>query len=711
MAAGAQAGQPAAAPVEGEEPLNALAVVNDATTAETLAAIFDLVGNALVRVGDLNLAAEVVAAETECPPLLVLDLAGSDDPVSQLEQIAQICPAGTGVVLVGDSDDPMLHHELQAMGVAHYLLKPVHHNHLLEAIRLADPSGLFEGAASGQNGQLAADEAPAPEPAPAAPSSYIAKPKAAPAPRAPAPANSSVRVVANQPARESVNQSVAAAVGLPAAKPRPVRAPAAAPPAAVPEAAGASAAQPAPSPYGAPVPLAEVAPAAGSDPISRRVLHSYSPVNTMQDAQAAVPGALGAPAPDAPPVANFSSVTTLPDVEPLPRHIDLMAFVTDDASASLITSLIAPYGTEGRVLPGNVETAVTMLQDIVSPKLLIIDISGVGDPMPMIDQLAEVCAPGTSVLVIGDTNDVSLYRDLKAAGVSDYAVKPLQADSFTGTILNCVSGEAEKAADPNKPVVFVIGARGGIGSSTLAISLGGELVNRNKRVVLVDLDLQYGSIALALDTQPGQGLREVLESPDRLDSMFLNSMTVKVSENLFILAGEEGVAETIMFHQDALAKLIAELTQHYDAVVVDLPRTIVSSNWTVLSLAHYVLVLSDLSLVGIRDTSRLIAAAKGSIDAAKIKLVLSGSGHDGAAKIDRKEFEAVIKAKVDYVLPHDARALTVAHQAARPVVNVAGGSKLAESIRSICSALFAELGEAEVKKSRSFFWRRKRESN
>ncbi len=737
VATGTLAGSAAPVAAEVEEPLNALAVVNDTASAELLAAIFETVGGCLVRVGDLNLAAEIIAGEAECPPLLVLDISGADDPIGHLEQIAQTCPAGTGVVLVGDSDDPMLHHELQAMGVAHYLVKPVNHDHLLEAIRRADPTGRFDGEFSADAGNAAvAETSPENDEPVEIVSNYVARPKLAPAP-APAPraaastaARSGVRIVSNQPARETSQRSVAAPAPAPTLAPAPAPAPApvraragravsAQPPASA-MAAGdldsliqnvsnqepvAHAPAPAPARL-APVPLAQMAPAAGSDPISRRVLQSYAPVNTMQDSHS------GKPAQAMPmdlPVADFASVAALPNVEPLPRNIDLMAFLTDETSASLVTSLIAPYGTEGRVLPGNLETAVTMLRDIISPKLLIVDISGMAEPLPLLDSLAEVCAPGTSVVVVGEANDVSLYRSLKGAGVSEYVVKPLVAEALTATILNSVSGEAEQAADQTKPVLFVVGARGGAGSSTLSISIGGELVNRGKRVVLVDLDLQYGSIALALDTQPGQGLREVLESPDRLDSMFLNSMTVKVSENLFILAGEEGVAETIGFHPESLGKLISELTHHYDAIVVDLPRSVISSNWNVLALAHYVLILSDLSLVGIRDTSRLIAAAKGSIDGSKIKLVLSGAGSDGAAKIDRKEFEAVIKTKVDFVLPHDSKALMAAQQAARPVVNVASSSKLADTIRNICNNIFSDTSAEVARSTKQSFWRRRRD--
>ncbi|MGH8311517.1 MAG: AAA family ATPase, partial [Steroidobacteraceae bacterium] len=316
----------------------------------------------------------------------------------------------------------------------------------------------------------------------------------------------------------------------------------------------------------------------------------------------------------------------MPGIEPLPRNVDLLAFLSDSASASLVAAIIAPFGGESRVAVSNVDTAITYFGESASPKLLIVDIAGLEDPMGRIDALAQVCAPGTIVIVVGEANDVGLYRALKTVGVHEYLVKPLQPEALKAAIMNAVTGGAEHAIDPTKPVIFVIGARGGVGASTAAVGIAGELANRSKKVVLLDLDLQYGSVALALDTQPGDGLRDVLESPERLDSMFLNSTAVKVSENLHILSAEESVGDAVAFQPEAIDRLLGELSRHFDFIIVDMPRHIVGGHWAAIGHAHHVLLVADLSLVGIRDTSRLLAAAKNAIDPAKVRLLLSGAG-------------------------------------------------------------------------------------
>jgi pilus assembly protein CpaE len=603
--------------------LDVLAVVLDTASAEAITATL---GNSLqtrVEYGDVA-KAEALLSEMASPRLLVADIAGTAEPLTSLERIADICPTGTGVILVGDSDDELLRQELQAMGIAHYLIKPLEPIRLREAIMAA-------------NGGVPMNAFPA--------------------------GDTVVNGAAHAPVKDVRDDTAGQ----------------------LPE------------------------PPAGSDPISRRALQSYAPV---QPYPAAAPLAPAEPTPYADPSADeLPVIAPMADVEPLPRAVDLLAFLTDMHSASLIAALIEPYGGSGRVVPSGIDTAVDYFAENASPKLLLVDVAGTADPMARVDALAQVCAAGTSVIVVGEENDVGLYRALKAVGVFEYLVKPLQPEAVKAALLNAAAGGIEHQLDASKPVIFVLGTRGGVGASTVAIGLAGELASRSKKVVLLDLDLQYGSVALALDTQPGQGLRDVLESPDRLDSIFLNSTSVKVSDNLYILSAEEGVSDPIAFQPEAVERLLGELTRHFDIIVVDIPRHVASSSWNVIGHAHYVLLVSDLSLVGIRDTSRLLAAAKGSIDAAKIKLLLTGLGgeHHGA-KIDHKEFESALKRKIDFVLPHDAKAVLAANQAARPVSHVASGSRLADSFRTICTRLFEETRAKPPRKRRGLFsFRRSRD--
>lgn len=643
-------------------PVDALAFVTDPTTAEILAALFGATGQGRVQFGGLGAAIQVLQS-APCPQLVVVDISGLADPLGNLDRLADLCPEGTAVIVVGSSADPALVSELRAMGVVHYLQRPVNVDEVRAA--LEEAAGI---AAQGSHDPMGVQ-------------SYV--------PGAPFPARAGAAAGALQPLTAGYDGD---SYG---------------------HRSGARAAPLA----GAPLGHAGMQPAGAfaskADPFSRP--HSSDPFSRPQPGadpfSTPVQSGPGIPPPATTQMGSMPPMGFVPqaDIEPLPRPIDVLAFLTEAQSASLVAALIGPHGAAGRIQPGGVNAAVTFLRDNASPKILLVDISGVPEPMSRIDALAEVCAPGTMVIAIGAANDVALYRELKNAGIYEYLVKPLQPEALKTVVMDAASGGARVEPDSQKPIVTVIGTRGGVGASTVAINTAGTLAKLGKKTILLDLDLQFGSVALTLDIDPGHGLREALDRPERVDSMFLNSSAVKVGENLYVLAAEEGVNENVPVSGESLLTLLQELQRHFDAIVVDMPRHVAAGSWEAIAQSQAVLLLADLSLVGIRDTTRMLNAAKEAIDPAKIKLMIGAGSGDRGAKIDRKEFEAALNRKADYVLPDDAKSVSAANRAGRTVVDVASNSKLAAALRDICAEVAGEGGDARGAKKGGFslFRRRK----
>jgi pilus assembly protein CpaE len=691
VARGRPAEAPAMPPVAPlPRPIDAIAFVTDPATAHVMAALFGAAGVGRVQFGGIAAALQVLAA-APCPQVLVIDISEEADPIGRLDNLADLCPPGTGVIIVGAAYDPGLAQELRAMGIAHFLPKPIAPDHMRAALIAESTSADAEpltapGAAPGPAGGPAML-------APAIVSDMPAEP-IAPMPVAPRPAVSPMHGPMPE-AFPSFAAPVAPAAYAPAAAEFAPAAPSLAanasfapssPFAPMPPAAPSAAAfQPAPR---APEPPAEPAfPSAPLptpvDTVSRRVRPSQpgvsDPVSRAIRAQPQTP---------------MAPVVTLPGVEPLGRPVDLLAFLTDAATANLVAAVLGAEGA-GRAQPGGIAAAIAYLKESACPKVLVVDVSGLPDAMSQVDVLAEVCTPGTNVIVIGDTNDINLYRQLREAGVSDYLVKPLQANALKTAILTAVTGGASKAlAHANKPMIVFIGARGGVGCSTVAINSAAILAQSfAKKTMLVDLDLQFGSTALALDIDPGTGLRDALEQPERVDSMFLNSLSAKISDNFYVLAAEESLTESASFKTEGLEKLIEELRRHFDAIVLDIPRHAASQVWRVLGYATSVVVVADQSLVGIRDTTRLIGAAKEAMDPAKVKVLVTESGTDRGSRIAMKEFEAALNRKVDFIVPEDAKSVSAAGRAGKPVIDVQKNARIVATLRQICTKL---IGEAEA---------------
>ncbi len=181
-------------------------------------------------------------------------------------------------------------------------------------------------------------------------------------------------------------------------------------------------------------------------------------------------------------------------------------FVSDQDSEGVIRQALSDLGVDDAVFTkGTVETATADLATKASPRLLFVDLSGVEDPVARLYDLADRCEPSVSVVAIGDRNDIILYRDLKNAGISEYFFKPLIIDLVKATCNSVLSGGHEHSTSPRTgKLVFVLGVRGGVGATTIAANAAWYLAERRQRwVMLVDLDLQNGDLALQLDSNSG----------------------------------------------------------------------------------------------------------------------------------------------------------------------------------------------------------------
>jgi pilus assembly protein CpaE len=288
-----------------------------------------------------------------------------------------------------------------------------------------------------------------------------------------------------------------------------------------------------------------------------------------------------------------------------------LAFVTDQASHEVVDQVVGELMLpHAAIREGDARAAVAYLGEQRSPKLLLIDISGSELPLSDINALADVCEPGVAVIALGERNDCALFRDLLHHGVSDYLVKPITPSLLQRAVMNATDNSpVVRGGAKLGKLVAVMGARGGVGATMAASSVAWLIAEeRRRRVALVDLDLQFGTIALSLDLEPSHGLREALENPNRIDGLLMERILVQHSERLFVLSAEESPDETLLLDYDAaLELLVTELRTKFHYVVVDLPRSPGPCTQQVIQSATELLLVTDLSLAGMRDTMRVRA--------------------------------------------------------------------------------------------------------
>jgi len=375
-----------------------------------------------------------------------------------------------------------------------------------------------------------------------------------------------------------------------------------------------------------------------------------------------------------------------------------VAFVLDRDSEGVLRRCFADLGiADAQVQRGGVDAAIEELGRRGSPQLLVVDVSGIDDPIMMIGRLAEVCDPRTEVVVVGERNDIVLYRELKDSGVAEYFFKPLVSSVMVRSLGDAASGEVDRRSARTGKLVIVLGVHGGVGATTIAVQTAWHLAEaRERRVLMLDLNLQSGDAALQFDTAPSHALREAFEHPERVDDLFLERGVAKVTPRLGMLAALEPLTDLIMPTEEAVMQLIAELLRRYRYVVVDLPAVAALAFPKVLHSPSTILLVSNASLISAREVARWRETIGANTPERSTLHVLNKKGADGG--LPDAELKRAFATPPDIVIPYD-------RDVARASILGATAVGKCAAVRRGMAAISRDLAGAIPEETRSF-WKR-----
>ncbi len=372
------------------------------------------------------------------------------------------------------------------------------------------------------------------------------------------------------------------------------------------------------------------------------------------------------------------------------------AFVCDETTAEALRPIAVELGwSPEKVNKGGLRNAVQSLSVSASPNILFVDLSESGDPLNDINALAEVCEPGTIVIASGQVNDVRLYRDLVASGIHDYLLKPLNPDSLRETFAQAQAVlNAPKLADAgsDRPhcSVAVIGARGGVGASTVATSLAWLLSDKSKRTTaLLDLDVHFGTGALALDLEPGRGLTDAIENPSRIDGLFIERAMVKASDTLAVLSAEAPINSPVLTDGAAFYQLQEELRGAFESTVVDLPRGMLVLHPHLITDVQIAVLVTEFTLAAARDAIRILSWFKSNAPQTKVIVLANKVQPQAMLEISRKDFEGSIERKIDYVVPFEQKIASQAAKLGKPFAEAGKSTKSLSPLADLAAKIVA----------------------
>jgi len=262
----------------------------------------------------------------------------------------------------------------------------------------------------------------------------------------------------------------------------------------------------------------------------------------------------------------------------------------------------------------------------------------------------------------------SLLLEAMRSGVQDFLGKPVQAESLKDLLLRISQDQNLKEFPSQDKLIIVMGAKGGVGTTTVAVNLGVQLATfARKRTVLLDFARPLGNVHLLLDLHPRFGIRDAVDSLDRLDSHFLAGLLTHHKTKLEILGGTTQPEEWQSIDVNVLDRVVNVTQNAFDVVLVDMGSQF-SVEWaTILRMARMILLVAEANVPSLWTLERRLLALKGfgiSQDRARIIINRWHKGDDEVLKSIQKDINRPIFAS----LPNDFRKASQAVNLGTPIL-------------------------------------------
>lgn len=383
------------------------------------------------------------------------------------------------------------------------------------------------------------------------------------------------------------------------------------------------------------------------------------------------------------------------NIRPLPR-LSIDAFCETEAGLSVLRECAQDRRltrTKWHIKSGGIDTALEAYQSTSTPNLIILE--SAANPEKLLEdisRLAEVCDSGTRVLIIGRSNEVRLYRELIRNGVSDYLVSPASLSEVL-SVLDALFTDPTTA--PSGRSIAFIGAKGGVGSSTLAHNISWSLANQFKHeVVLADMDLAFGTVNINFDQDPTLGIADAVYAPDRIDEVYLDRLLAESSEHLSLLAAPSTLEKTYDFESESFVSLIDAALRTTQLLVLDMPHC--WNNWTRTTLmrADEVIIVATPDLACLRNTKNLLdTLILLRPNDTPAHLILNQTGVAKRPEISANDFCAPLNIKPLAVIEYDAQLFGKAANNAHMLGEADPNHKISQKITDIAREL---LGKHDV---------------
>jgi pilus assembly protein CpaE len=308
-----------------------------------------------------------------------------------------------------------------------------------------------------------------------------------------------------------------------------------------------------------------------------------------------------------------------------------------------------------------------------------------------LDKLAEVCDAGTRVVVIGCTNDVLFYREIVRRGVSEYVIAPVSPLQVVRAVCTLFSSPD---SSPVGRIIAVVGAKGGVGASTIAHNVAFSIAHDLKLdAVVTDLDLAFGTAGLDFNQDPAQGIAEAVFSPERVDNAFVDRLLSKCTDHLSLLAAPATLDRVYDFGADAFEAIFDSLRASVPYSVLDVPHQWTGWSKQTLIGADDILIVAAPDLANLRNAKNIYDFLKASRPNDRRPLYcLNQVGIPKRPEIKVKDFAKALEDGPVATIPFEPKVFGAAANNGQMLAEISKSHRTAETFRDLALLLTGRSG-------------------
>ncbi len=395
-------------------------------------------------------------------------------------------------------------------------------------------------------------------------------------------------------------------------------------------------------------------------------------------------------------------------------QISLQAFFETPATAKLLQLSAADRRMSRSHITmqaGGIVAAINFYQSAPTPNLIVIESRlAYSDLLAKLDELAAVCDSGTKVFIMGHENDIRLYRGLVSKGVSDYMVLPTSPINFIESVYNIYHDP--ESAPLGKKIAF-FGAKGGVGSSSIAHNLGYTIAyNIQDSVTVADLDFAFGTLGLNFNQDPMQDIADLLSTPERIDEGTIDKMLLKHGGHLNLLANSGNMEKGNNISVDAITQLLSCMSQTVSNSIVDLPH--VWNEWvkTCMVQADQIVITATPDLACLRNTKNLVDYLKANRnhDVDPI-IIMNQVGMTKKPEIKSKDFADTVGVMISAEINYDPRLFGTAANNGQMIQEFTKSDRILEQFNDLAQIIVGKkLQQSTGKSSLMDMFKRKKQA-